>query len=124
MAARLDLTWKESGSWATGSCPPNPVYIAEIGKDRDGNKWFCKCERDMHRNLFRVDFGKEDNADPLSDPFLSPDWVIDSANYWKAHDEYFHSTYCQYEDTQFAIERFCIDLKLDTKRVDGKRVNG
>ena len=123
MSIRLALEWKEVGSMGIGSCPMIPKWQTRIGRSKDGVLWMCECIYDYSLQMFRLDFANEEMGDE-GGTFCPPDYILeaDDRDYRRLREDYYHTVYCRYEQIQEIVKLFCINNRLDTKRVDGKKV--
>ena len=125
--AKLSLNWEIVGRRGMGSLPMLNTYQSDIGRDADGRMWMVRVEYRLQEKKFMVwfdndseyevdlsDSTKYDNdgyRTSWSDPFLRPE-VIYSKNYWRSHDQFYHTKMVDYENISEVIEGFVNERNL------------
>lgn len=94
--------WYEHSKMWIGNCPPIPEYRCNLGTDKEGKRWVCACKYREQERKFLVAFDYE--TDDWS-AFLREE-VLDAPNYWRAHQEIYHSKLVNYEQIQHVVEAF------------------
>lgn len=94
--------WVTVGGYSRYNCPPLPTWETKIG-EVNGVKWMCRVQYRETRKKFMVYFDNNIEAD--DSPFLR-DAVVNAEEYWKAHQEVYHTVLCDYEDIPKAISHF------------------
>lgn len=116
---RNSLEWERQGSERMGQCGfPIDIYIAELGKDKDGRTWLVECQSLAMNgsNKFRLSFDhaeepNEENGCTGDWPFLRNE-VLDADDYVSARKRRYRMKEVLYKDIVSTIERVTDEIGI------------
>lgn len=92
------LEWEIYGSYSRKNSPPLPVWQTVLW-EKDGVKQLCRVQFREQERKFMVYFDTDDYS-------FHREEVIYADDYWKAHKQFYHTVWVDYEDIANAIEQF------------------
>lgn len=92
------LEWEIYGSYSRKNSPPLPVWQTVLW-EKDGVKQLCRVQFREQERKFMVYFDTDEHS-------FHREEVIYADDYWKAHKQFYHTEWVNYEDIADVIERF------------------